>query len=278
LHNCSVCGKFTNRKCCEEKVFLEKGLVFNYHSEAARYFNVDSRYAKRKLYNVNYTLNEIKITKNSKLVNCKICNQSSITSKCRAGYCKNCSRKGLGKKTRGIELRNKYLGEKNPNFKDGKAKQSIRSRHEWKEIRKEILSERQCCEVSGHSKYLHLHHILPVCLFPQYSLEKWNIIVLQANLHIEVHRQDLDIVLLPNLCSLYKEDVHLIREEFVRQLKFHKFHLLDEMPNEKLELLKENQNWYRKKLHLIPIEFVLQEFGHLEWISKFLLPRSRGTN
>jgi hypothetical protein len=275
LHNCPVCGKFTNKQCCEEKIFLEKDLVFDYHSEAARYFNVDSRYAKRKLYNINYTLSEVKTNKRRKLVNCKICNQISITSQCRVGYCKDCSKQGLGKKARGEKLKDEYLGNNNPNFKDGKAKQTIRQKNKWKEIKKEILSERQYCEVSGHSKYLHLHHILPVCLFPEYALEKWNIIVLQANLHKEVHRQDLDVVLLPNLCSLCKEDVRLIREEFVRQLKFHKFHLLDEKPHETLELLKENQNWYRKKLHLIPTEFVLQEFGHLEWISKFLSQRSK---
>jgi hypothetical protein len=48
-HSYEVCGKFKKEKCCEIRTFTECNLLFGYHSEAARHFNVDVRYAKKTL-------------------------------------------------------------------------------------------------------------------------------------------------------------------------------------------------------------------------------------
>ena len=55
---------------------------------------------------------------------------------------------------------------------------------QWFEVRKQHLKSHPVCEISGSSKDLEVHHILPFYKFPELELEPSNLITLSGDYHL----------------------------------------------------------------------------------------------
>lgn len=267
MTNCLWCGKFTNKKLCSESCKeqyekfsnLPKKKVYSY-SEAGRYLGKDSRSVRKyegQFYEIDKTLNPQK-----KLVSCKLCDTKVPTAKVRRGYCPKCTEKGLGRKEQGKQFAIKQTGSSNTNYRHGQSVNS-RSTPEYRDWRSKVLEiHGDKCLISGFSE-IDVHHIFPRGLFPEWKYEPWNGIPIARYLHLELHRSQLDVELLPSLYE-YRQDAQQLTEELCRQLRSRRFHLLPEKTVDRLEMLRAApKNYYKIALDLIP-EFVQQELSHLE--------------
>ena len=55
---------------------------------------------------------------------------------------------------------------------------------EWSKTRKEFIKENNCCSACGTKNKLEVHHILPFHLYPEFELDKTNLITLCKRHHL----------------------------------------------------------------------------------------------
>lgn len=271
MNQCLNCGKLVSKNkefcnsLCKDNYFLftnKEKLEFYSYVQASKYFNKDSRTIKN-FENILFTINRNLPNPNIRYVICKICEQKSISSECRAGYCKICRANGKGKKEQAKIISEKYKGIGNPNYLNGNSKSTDYTESRWKSVKKELKFTE--CAISGLKENIDYHHIIPRWFCNLVGIDvydKTNIIGINHEYHKAIHHLQLDILLLPNLYPLHKKDALQLHEEFVRLLKFHKVH---EFPVEKLQSLNLFQiskyQGKKKLLHLLP-EFLPPFFDH----------------
>jgi hypothetical protein len=223
---CKYCGRFCKDEFCSEecnksfsKLLLLDKKIFRSYTDAAEYLNKDVRVIKKwegVLYEIDRTITHPSII----FKICSGCLNQTQSRNCRNGYCKECSKKGIGRKNQAKIVSEKYKGNGNPNFIDGKAllRNNKRSKTEYKNWVKEV--KKQCnnkCYLTGIKTNLEAHHILPMSIFPEVMYESWNGVMLVHHCHIELHRLRLDVELLPTLYYESKQDAQHLREVFVHQ-------------------------------------------------------------
>lgn len=231
---------------------------FYSYTQAANYFKIDRRTVKQ-YENIIFSINKnLPSPYAQEKIKCKTCDKQSLKSLARNGYCKECSKKGLGKKARGKILSKQYKGKNNPNYSHGKTKQSILDRkNQWEKWGKYVFKEcNYKCILSGRKDDLQCHHIIPFSLYPEYRFEKWNGIVLNRFYHIELHRLQLDIQLLPIL-SESKLDALQLRQWFAHQPQVQSLLQLPYRKHDQHELIRVvgQKSNYHKQLSLLHPEF-----------------------
>lgn len=192
------------------------------------------------------------VTKTIKWKTCIGCFNQVKTSKCRKDFCKQCSSKGLGIKHGAIKNSKRQLGKNNSNYVNGQSKVRFRQQALYRHWRKQVLKECSNCMVCGRTINRHTHHIIPCALFPQYKYEPWNGITLCGLHHKELHRQQLDLLLLPILYESLS-DVLQLRKALLNQPQFQKLHRHDGGSCSGLELVRVvPKNYHKQILHLHP--------------------------
>lgn len=212
------CGRFLKKDkiYCSEKCENEKNIFdskpfkeFGSYKAAGEYFNLDPRIIK-KYKDIKYSINrniKNKIYKN----NCKGCSQNKPCRK--DSYCDECTKNNIGRASQARIISERYKGEGNPNYVDGKGvyRNLIRGKAKYKKFVKENKSK--FCEVTGFSDNLELHHIFPISIFPEVIYEPLNVITLCSNLHYEVHKQKLDIEFIKSGKTTKEEFISFIKEK-----------------------------------------------------------------
>lgn len=123
------------------------------------------------------------------------------------GRCQNCASREDNKPLKGGNIRK--ISAKGLENKKEKAILTDLQFELFKEIYKESLIKRcyECnCYVDGKSSG-HFHHLLYKSQFPQFRLEKWNIVILCLNCHSQTH---LDIKKTPKVEKL----TEIIKEKY----------------------------------------------------------------
>jgi hypothetical protein len=68
------------------------------------------------------------------------------------------------------------------------------SRHEnlkrWLILKSEIIWEKKVCEICSGKEFLHIHHILPRCKYPELTFDKENLMLLCKECHKKIHEED----------------------------------------------------------------------------------------
>ena len=267
--NCLYCGKVTQQKYCsvecedkEKQMFNLSDtlpLVFDSHSKAAEFYGRDRR-TINKYQGSLYIIDKERVSSLGRIYSkCLACDNLTLSSKARHGYCKECTKKGVGKKQQGKTISKLFKGPGNPNYVNGKSKNNFRSKNskEYRAWRKAVLKGRE-----GHT-----HHILPFALFPQYKFEIWNGLVLTEYQHIELHRRQLDVVLLPivyNHLESLKKDVQDLPEWYSHLPEVQSILQLPEKQFPEHELLRVVPSNYRKLVQHHHPEFAQQVFPHWE--------------
>lgn len=206
---------------------------FYSYQEASRFFKRDFRTLKKlegDLFEIDKNLPNPNIT----FINCFICKKPSPKTEARSGYCKTCSKKGLSRKEQGKKISKLYKGVNNPNFLHGLSKVNEYQTRQWRDLKQSLNFTK--CKISNIETNIDYHHIIPrwFCKLSNIDIyDPLNIIGLNQNYHKAIHHLQLDILLLPNLYSLYKKDARQLRKQFLHLCKLHKVH---ELP---LELLEE---------------------------------------
>lgn len=261
--------KFCSNRCRQmfEKLTSKPYKEFASYTHASTYFEVDHRTLKKwegTLYKIDKSL---QIDYWSKHVICKTCGKESKSSKCRMGYCRDCTKKGLGHKEGGKKLSKIYKGKGNPNYIHGNTKQSILDRknqwHCWGRF--VFAKDNYTCALSGRTDDLQTHHIIPFSLYPNFRFEIKNGIILNRFYHIELHRRQLDLLLLPTLAS-YKSDVQELTEWFVLQPQVQSLLQLPYQKHDRHELIRVVGCYsnYRKQIQILHPGFDLSFLDHLE--------------
>ena len=233
--------------------------TFPSYQQAAAYLGKDKRSIRRYegvLFGIDKSLPSLQAI----LLPCKVCGTMCKSQHCRHGYCPTCSQAGEGKRGQGRIISERYRGENNPNYVDGSTKQTFRHTPKGKHWVTEVLARDVACRCCGSRIIIHAHHVLPVALFPQFCLDTDNGITLCGHHHIELHRLQLDLQLLPILYAsrsdalpLHEALCHQPEFQALRQLPyktFQKQHLAQVVP----------KNYQRQILHLHP-EFAQQVLG-----------------
>lgn len=272
-------------------------LVFFSHNKAGEHFKCDPRTAKRNLFNVKYVINRTaKYNPTAKFTSCKKCGKKCLSSEARYGncnsckkeykakedryckscgvkstkdnavsqhkYCKCCTSKGLGRKNQGDIISQKYKGENNPNYTNGKSKKKLWQDKYWTKLRKNYPNK--VCAKCSSTKSIHLHHIIPQAFLSKeerYNLD--NIIPLCELHHKELHHLQLDIVLLPILYQQYKKDARGLQQLLCSQHEFQSMSCEGDEKYYKLSLIRLVPKNYRKILLNLHPQFVQQEFSYL---------------
>lgn len=274
--NCKFCGQVAKNEFCSDacmqkfqEMINKPFKTFYSYKHAAQYFNKDHRTLK-KWENILY-----KIDKNLKSdfnaiqwKICKICGNKTESAKCRMGYCKKCSKEGLGHIEAGKILSELYKGKGNPNYVHGKKMEHLRERSakHGKWTRKILKEKPNICMLSGRTENLHIHHVLGFSLFPQLRYKIWNGIILNRFYHIELHRQKLDLLLLPILCSLSLQDVQELIPECLRLPQLQSLLQLPYQIHNQHELLRVvgGHSNYPKQLSRLRPQFDQSELALLE--------------
>jgi len=106
-----------------------------------------------------------------------------------SGRTKSCGCLQKEKASRNL-LNNVKKGEEHHNWKGGKSSETnrIRSQKRFKEWKETLLSKAGYkCEKCGSPKDLHVHHILPIKLYPEKILDLDNGVVLCSHCHRRFH-------------------------------------------------------------------------------------------
>lgn len=191
---------------------------------------------------------------------CRVCAKQFRTSENRNGFCPSCSRAGEGRRGQGRIISERYKGKGNPNFVNGQSKKTFRHVRDGKEWAKEVVARDGACRVCAGEAQLQAHHILPAALFPQHALEVGNGITLCCFHHTELHRQALDLRLLPSLYES-KPDALAWHEALDLQDQFQALRSLAARPCRKRELLQVVPRNGQKMLLRLHPEFARRVFG-----------------
>lgn len=242
--SCLNCGKLTKKsstycnKICEDNynnLYNQKSKpAFRTFQEASKFFNKDYRTLK-KFEGISFTIDKTLPSASTKWVICKICGDQSPSAKARTGYCTNCTKSGYGKKNQGKIISEKYKGENNPNYLNGNSIITEYQSNDWYKLKKQLNFKK--CFLTGLDNNIDYHHILPRWFCRLVNIDVFdtnNIIGINHEYHKVIHHLRLDILLLPNLYSLYKKDAHLLQSEFLNLLQLHKVH---EYPVDQLKSL-----------------------------------------
>ena len=276
--NCLYCGKISPQKYCsvicedkEKQMFNLSNkwpLYFNSMSQVAKFFNRDRRTMK-KYEGTLFVIDKKRIAKDNLSINktkviykqCSICNKLEISSKCRKGYCQSCSKKGLGKKEQGKKISKMYKGKGNPNYTNGKSNRSFRNydTKAYKNWRENVLKfNKHITKEQLVNCVIHTHHILPHAFFPEFNLKVWNGVALTEFHHIQLHRLQLDVVLLPILHSQLERGVLNLREYFLHLPQVQSVLQLPVEPVPEHELLRVVPSNYHKTLQSLHPQFAQQ--------------------
>lgn len=235
-------------------------LKFYCHRAAEEYFNSTKRITRSKYFNVYYILDKTLPNPRTKFIFCKHCKTSVAKSIARSGFCKSCSNQYMGLKYLGIKNSQRMLGKNNPNFKDGKSNSTWRQQRIYRDWRKKILLQFPNCIVCNLNINRHTHHILPYALFPQYKFESWNGITLCGQHHKELHRLQLDLLLLPILYESLQDALQL--QQVIQTLpEFQKLHLIHGGKVDQSEILRLVPKNYRKRIFHLHPEFAQLVLG-----------------
>lgn len=268
-NNCQWCGRqvlegeFCEKRCQERqaKLLAKPFKSFNSYSQASLYLGKDVR-TIRRYEGVLFAIDKSIPNLQSKLKACEVCSQTFKTHENRAGYCPDCSKAGAGRKAQASCISQKYQGKGNPNYVDGKTKQTFRHRRVGKDWSSAVIDRDQACRCCEAIETLQAHHVIPVALFPTYALDVKNGITLCGH-HTELHRSQLDLLLLPILYeSLW--DAQPLHEVLCLQPEFQALRQRPVQPFQKRQLLRVvPKNYHRQILRLHP-EFAQQVFGLVE--------------
>lgn len=259
--NCEWCGKHaTDDNFCSllckrsyDELMTKPFQAFYSYAQASRYSGKDVR-TIRKYEGILFRIDKSIPSLHAKLQSCKVCGQLFKAHENRAGYCPTCSRAGAGRQAQANYIANRYQGEGNPNYVDGSARQNFRHHHKGKEWAKTVVKRDNSCRCCSRINALQAHHILPVALFPAYSLEVDNGITLCGHHHIELHRLKLDLLLLPMMYESLLAG-KLLHNVLCFESTFLKLRLIPEKSFERLELLRVIPKNYHKEISLIHPEF-----------------------
>jgi hypothetical protein len=196
--------------------------VFRTFQEAGKFYNKDFRTMK-KFEGTLFIIDKSIPSANTKWVVCKVCGEQSPSAKARKGYCKNCTSQGFGRKKQGKQISERYKGAGNPNYLDGTSHSLEYQHNDWYKLKKELCITE--CSLTGIKDNIDYHHIIPrwFCKLANINVfDHNNIIGLNHEYHKVVHHLQLDVLLLPNLYSLYRKDALQLRSQFVNLLLLHK--------------------------------------------------------
>jgi hypothetical protein len=261
--NCLYCGKITKKDTTYCNDTCEKNYtslfsqdtkpVFRTFQEAGKFYNKDFRTMKKfegSLFTIDKTLSSA----STKWVICKTCGEQSPKSKARAGYCTHCRIQGLGKKQQGRTISTMYKGKGNPNYIHGNAPSTDYTDGSWLKLKKQLDFKE--CALSGLTDNIDYHHILPRWFCALANIDVYdtnNIIGLNHQYHKAVHHLQLDLLLLPNLYSLYRKDAQQLHSQFLNLLRLHKVHQYPVHQLQKLDLFQIARYPGKKKLlNLLP--------------------------
>jgi len=267
--NCNYCGRLTsNQKYCskecgqKEKAMFDKcgaqPLVFDSLGKVSEYYKRDRR-TITKYEGQLYIIDKSKVSSKVKIyTKCLTCDNLSLPSKARYGYCKSCQAKGIGKQQQGRKLAQMYKGEGNPNYVHGESKSTDRTSAKYKHWQKQVVQDKK-----GH----HAHHILPFSLFPKLRYKSWNGLALTPFQHTELHRQQLDIELLPIVYHYLEQqemDAPNLPVWYSLLPQVQSVLQLDGDLLDQFELLRVVGSNYRRQLSNRHPQFVQQVFPHWE--------------
>jgi hypothetical protein len=267
--SCLNCGKLTKNNTTYCNVICEKKYtdlvsqtnkpIFRTFQEASKFFNKDFRTLK-KFEGISFIIDKSLPSSSTKWITCKICGDQSPSSKARSGYCTNCTKSNCGKKSQGKIISEKYKGSSNPNYLDGNSKSNEYQTNDWYKLKKELnFSE---CALTGLTTNIDYHHILPRWFCKLVNIDVFdpnNIIGINHEYHKAIHHLQLDILLLPNLYSLYKKDAHQLRSQFLNLLQLNKVHQYPVDQLKSLSLFQLSRYPGKKTLFRLLPEF-LQQF------------------
>lgn len=264
--NCLYCGKITKKDTTYCNDTCEKNYTtlfdqaskpeFRTFQEAGRFYNKDFRTMK-KFEGTLFTINKNLPSASTKWISCKICGEPTAKSKARSGYCKDCTSSGLGKKNQGLIISKLYKAEGNPNYLDGSSKSNEYQTNDWYKLKKELALEK--CALTGITSDLDYHHIIPRWFCKLVGVDVYdpnNIIALNHEYHKVVHHLQLDVLLLPNLYSLYRKDAQQLQLHFVNLLQLHKVHQYPVHQLQSLSLFQASRYPGKKKLLSLLPEFL----------------------
>lgn len=239
------------------------GRLFKSFQEASRYYEKDVRTLKKyeKIY--FSVIPEYRNIDNYK--NCKYCKKYTHPSKIgRAGYCSVCTSKGLGKKQQGRIISKRYKGEGNPNYLHGLSKKDTWQSAKWYHVKNKLPNK---CLLTGTTENVDYHHIIPNWFCKLSEIDPYclhNILPVNHEYHKAIHHLGLDVLLLPNLYSLYKTNAPQLREYFLTQCKLHKLLEIEIEKYQPLCLFQAGRYPGRKKLLNLHPEFLQPFFDQKE--------------
>ena len=265
--NCGWCGrqvvegKFCNELCerSHKDMMSRPFCTFYSYAQASKYLGKDTRVI-RKYEGVLFSIDKSLPNLHTKLQSCKICGQSFKAHENRAGYCPLCSQAGEGRKARSSEISKLHKGQGNPDYVDGSAKQTFRQCKRGKDWAKAIVERDKACQCCYSTQTLHAHHIIPVALFPLYSLDINNGITLCGYHHIELHRSKLDLQLLPVLHDALLAN-KLLYEILIARPEFQALLQVPNKPFSPLQLIRVIPKNYRREILRMHPKFANQVLG-----------------
>lgn len=95
-------------------------------------------------------------------------------------------------KMKSVAMKGVFSGKKHPRWIKDRSKLKLkRGNAEWKWFRDEIMKERNyTCEVTGViGRNMNVHHIKPVCLFPELMYDKKNCVLILEKVHRSFHKK-----------------------------------------------------------------------------------------
>lgn len=272
--SCKYCGKITKKSTtycnstCETNYFelfnQQSRPVFRTFQEAGKFYKRDFRTMKR-FEGLLFTIDKSLPSASTQWVICKICGEQSPKSKARNGYCSDCTEQGLGKKNQGQIISERYQGSGNPNYLDGSSHAIEYQSNDWYKLKKNLNFTH--CALTNSTENIDYHHIIPRWFCKLADIDVFdtnNIIGLNHQYHKAVHHLQLDVLLLPNLYSLYKKDALQLRSHFVHLLQLRKVHQYPVDQLQSLSLFQLSRYPGKKKLLALLPEYLQPFLNQME--------------
>lgn len=241
--------------------------LFKSYQEASKYYNLDARRI-RKYENIYFKIKR-ELSKLDHYRSCRHCKINKHTSEItRSGYCYTCSKKGISRKNQGKIISKKYKGKGNPNYLHGKSKADVWQSAKWYHVKQKLPNK---CIITGIEENIDYHHIIPNWFCKIVGIDTYcpyNIAPVNHEYHKAIHHLHLDVLLLPNLYSLYKQDAPQLKEYFRKECLSHKLHQIDVEKYRPLYLFQVARYPGRKKLCSLLPEFLPPFLDQREYLLK----------